>query len=302
MGIKLAKAKKRKKAKKGKKPRKTKKSKKKKKVLKKPTAISKESKIPYETIDDLLLSDYVTKDKLFRLVDLSNLSYTVDESKENLVRKLLYESTMGLDEMANMLWDAEELKEICQLLNLSVKHKQKNNLIGVLISFLQCKKKRKIETIIEEAVEDDLERLRIFNIFVIYPDGRSLFSYNLEAIPIGEASMITSALSAISHLLKEITKSEKRLDSVDVTDKHLLFEYGNENLAPGDSKKKNWNLVGVLMVNNETKEAHQLLEDFLLYFENKYMEYLKPRFDGCIDYFTDADLIIKEVFQEYLDL
>jgi len=289
----LAKAKKRSKTKKSKKKRKSKKSKKKKKVSKKP-------KLAFKTFDDLLLSEKTTKDKLFRLVDLSNLSYTMDESKENLVKKLLYESTMGLDEMANMLWDLDTLKEICQLLNLGVTNKQKNNLIGVLIAFLHCEKQRKIETVIEEAVEEDLERLRIFNLFIIFPDGRSLFSYNLEAIPIGEASMITSALSAIGHLLKEITKSVERLDSIDVTDKHLLFEYGKENLAPDEKKKKNWNLVGVLMVNKENKRAKQLLKDFLNKFEKKYLEFIKPYFDGCIDYFKDAELLIKEVFKEFL--
>ncbi len=287
IGIQLAKAKKIKKTKKLKKSIKEKKNPKKLKKV-------------FNSFDELLLSDKTTKDKLFRLVDLSNLSYTMDESKENLVRKLLYESTMGLDEIANMLWDFDTLKEICQLLDLNTRNKEKNNLIGNLIISLSCEKQRKIETIIEEAVEESTDKLRIFNIFIIFPDGRSLYSYNLEAIPIGEASMITSALSAISHLLKEITKSSKRLDSIDVTDKHLLFEYGKNELAPDDIRKKNWNLVGVLMVNKETKEAKQLLSRFLVKFENLYLEYLMPSFDGCIDYFKSANLLVKEVFHEFL--
>ena len=291
---------------KGKKRLKTKKksktTKKKPKKEEKPVTISDKETIPeinFETLDELLDSSLTRKDKLFYIVDLSNLSYKVDESKESLAEKLLYESTIGLDEMANILWDVYELRDICVGLGLDTTNKNKNNLIGMLIVHLPCKKKRKIKTIIEEAVEDDLERLRIYNIFVMYPDGRNLFSYNLEAIPVGDSSMITSALNAITHLIKEITKGVQ-LDSIDVTDKELIFEYGKVNLAPEDPERIGWNLIGVALINKESKVAKRLLEDFLGKFEKEYVSCLLPRFDGCLDYFKSAIDIVFEVFSEYI--
>ncbi|MHA1892999.1 MAG: hypothetical protein ACTSX4_00705 [Candidatus Helarchaeota archaeon] len=269
------------------------KSKKRKKTKKKSTK-------KFETLDDLLISDFATIDKLFYLVDLSNLSYQIDESKENLAMKLLYESTMGLDEIIDILWNNFELQNICKELDLDITNKSKNHLIGMLIKSLPCKKKRKIRTIIEEAVEEGAERLRIFNIFIMYPDGRSLFSFNLEAIPIGDSSMITSALNAITHLIKEITKGIS-LDSIDVTDKILLFDYGKVNLAPNSQDKIiGWNLIGVLLVSKESKEAKRLLKEFLNKFEDKYVRFLLPRFDGCLDYFKDATELVKEVFKDYM--
>ncbi|NHI93384.1 MAG: hypothetical protein EAX96_12935 [Candidatus Lokiarchaeota archaeon] len=263
------------------------------------TTIKNSSKLEFETFDDLLFSSFTRKDKLFYLVDLSNLSYKVDESKESLADKLLYESTIGLDEMANILWEVFELRDICNGLGLDTANKNKNHLIGMIIKHLSCKKKRKIKTIIEEAVEDDLERLRIYNIFVMYPDGRALFSYNLEAIPVGDSSMITSALNAISHLIKEITKGTK-LDSIDVTDKELIFEYGKVNLAPEDPERIGWNLIGVALINKESKEAKRLLKEFLEKFEKQHIGCLLPRFDGCLDYFKDAIDIVFESFSEYI--
>ena len=257
------------------------------------------STLNFETIDDLLDSSLTRKDKLFYLVDLSNLSYKVDESKESLAEKLLYESTIGLDEMANILWDGYELRDICKGLGLDVSNKNKNHLIGMLIVHLPTRKKRKIHTVIEEAVEDDLERLRIYNIFVMYPDGRNLFSYNLEAIPVGDSSMITSALNAITHLIKEITKGVQ-LDSIDVTDKELIFEYGKVNLAPEDPERIGWNLIGVGLINKESKEAKRLLKYFLEKFEKEYVSCLLPRFDGCLDHFKNAIEIVFEVFSEYI--
>ena len=108
--------------------KKTKVAKKKAKKVKKSLKKKVLDKLEYETLDELLYSSYTRKDKLFYLVDLSNLSYKVDESKESLAEKVLYESTIGLDEMANILWDGYELRDICEKLHLDVTNKNKNHL------------------------------------------------------------------------------------------------------------------------------------------------------------------------------
>jgi len=238
----------------------------------------------FKFFDDLLLSDYTSEKKLLQLIDLGNISRQEFETKESLVSKLLYESIYGLDEILNILFVTSDLEKICKELNYKKIGKNKNHMIGLIIKSLPTRKKRKIETVIEEDEEDD-ERLKIYELFVMYKNGACLFSYNLEPLDIGDSNLITSALNAINSLLQEITKTNSSLDSIDIKEKELIFDY------IGD-------IIGVLLINKETELAKRLLRTFLKQFHDRYKKKLYP-FKGVISDFDDADDLVQQNFSSY---
>lgn len=238
----------------------------------------------FRSFDELLNSELASEEKILELVKLGNISTHIKETKKTLVQKLLYESIYGLDEILNILFTEETLKEISSILGIETRGKNKNNMIGLIVKKIPPKRERKIETVIDEAAEDS-ERLIIYNLFVMYRNGTCLFSYNLERLDIGNSSLITSALNAINGLLQEITKTNSKLDSIDIKEKDLIFEY------IGD-------IVGVLLLNKESEMAKALLKKFLNEFFERYKEHILQYY-GDISVFESAGDLVLENFSSY---
>ncbi|MFX0135323.1 MAG: hypothetical protein ACFFDN_16885 [Candidatus Hodarchaeota archaeon] len=252
----------------------------------------------FKSFDELLLSDMVSKKKILELVDLANISRQETETKKSLCIKILYESTYGLDELLDLCFDQEELEKICHALELDARNKKKANLIGMLVETLPTKKKRKIYTVIEEDLEEEFDRGKIFNLFIAYYDGRCLFSYNPEPLGVGDSHMISSALNAIGHLVRHITKSEQKLRNIDMGDKELIFEYGTMDLTPTKSgTAPQSRLIGVLLVNRETSQMKNFLKKFIKEFEIKYKKCLIPKWDGNMDVFLSAYELVDETLK-----
>ena len=246
----------------------------------------------------MLLSDIVSKKKLQTLVELANISRQSSESKESLCFKIMYESTYGLDEVLDLCFDIKELRKICQMLELDVSDKKKPNLIGMVVETLPPKKRRKIDTVIEEDLEEEFDRAKIFNLFIAYYDGRCLFSYNPEPLGVGDSHLISSALNAIGHLIRHITKSEEKLRNINMGDKELIFEYGTMDLTPTKSDiAPHSRLIGVLLVNRETSQMKKFLKDLIKKFENRYKKYLIPKWDGNTDVFLSAYGLVDEALK-----
>ncbi|MFX0141496.1 MAG: hypothetical protein ACFFDN_48105 [Candidatus Hodarchaeota archaeon] len=237
----------------------------------------------FEFFDDLLVSDFVSEDKLLKLIEMGNISRKERETKTSLAMKVIYESVYGLDEILNILFNKDILGQICEILGLETARKNKINMIGMIIKALPTKEKRKVETIIDEHLEDT-ERLIIYNLFIMYKNGTCLFSYNLEPLDIGDSSLITSALNAINSLLQEIAKTNGKLDHINIENKDLIFDY------KGD-------IIGVLLLNKENEMAKQLLHRFLDEFYEKYLDQIYP-WKGVVSGF-DAEDLVKEYFVSY---
>lgn len=252
----------------------------------------------FKNFDDILLSDLVSKKKILELVELANISRQRTESKESLCLKIMYESTYGLDEVLDVCFDKDELEKICRMLELDASDKKKPNLIGMIVETLPPKKRRKIGTVIEEDLEEEFDRAKIFNLFIANFDGRCLFSYNPEPLGVGDSHLISSALNAIGHLVRHITKSEEKLRNIDMGDKELIFEYGTMNLPPTklDTTPQS-RLIGVLLVNRETSQMKKFLKEFIKKFEIKYKEYLIPIWDGNMDVFLSAYELVDETLK-----
>ncbi len=262
-------------------------------------SIKKEKQIKH--FDDILLSNLVSKKKILELVELANISRQQSESKESLCLKIMYESTYGLDELLDICFDKKELEDICNTLNLDTSDKKKPNLIGMIVETLPPKKKRKVDTVIEEDLEEEFDKAKIFNLFVANFDGRCLFSYNPEPLGVGDSHLISSALNAIGHLIRHITKSEEKLRNIDMGDKELIFEYGTIDLPPTKLESvPQSRLIGVLLVNRETSQMKKFLKEFIKKFEKKYKQFLIPVWNGNMDVFLSAYELVDETLKSVI--
>ncbi|MHC1591829.1 MAG: hypothetical protein ACXQS8_07070 [Candidatus Helarchaeales archaeon] len=260
----------------------------------------KKSRKTLKYFEDLLASKFTNQECLEHLMRLSNVSFKLKESRESMIEKIMYESVLGLDEAADILYNETELRAICKYLGLkNLEGKTKSNLIGMILKQLPPRKQRKIETVIDERVEEERD-LHIYNVFIMHPDGCCLYSYNLEPISVGDVQIITSALNAIDLLVREITKSQKHLDSIDIKDKELIFEYGKMDLTrPGMRQDGPWTLIGVLLLNEDSSLARKLLREVVERFEKTFEKDLLE-FNGCLDKFeAKGDEIIKDIFDFY---
>ncbi|MHA1788423.1 MAG: hypothetical protein ACTSXT_04260, partial [Candidatus Helarchaeota archaeon] len=206
----------------------------------------------------------------------------------------------------NILFTEFELREIWKYIeprsnNFNYK---KSNIIGILIKILPIKGQRKIETVIEEAIDEDMIfRPLIYYLFIMMPDGRAVFTFNFRPIEIGDLTMFTSALNGISILLEELTKRD-RIENIELSTKEqkdteleLMFEYGELEL----NYSLNKNLIGILIVNKETEKIRQALKDFISEFEKKYGNHFLPEWNGRISDFYSAKHLVYKIFSDYLE-
>ncbi len=261
--------------------------------------------VKFKTIDDLLNSDFVILEKLEKLLKIADKN-PENMNKEQMVEILLYDTVLGLDEILNILFTEFELREIWKYIeprsnNFNYK---KSNIIGILIKILPTKGQRKIETVIEEAIDEDMIfRPLIYYLFIMMPDGRAVFTFNFRPIEIGDLTMFTSALNGISILLEELTKRD-RIENIELSTKEqkdteleLMFEYGELEL----NYSLNKNLIGILIVNKETEKIRQALKDFISEFEKKYGNHFLPEWNGRISDFYSAKHLVYKIFSNYLE-
>ncbi|MHA1229463.1 MAG: hypothetical protein ACTSRP_02860 [Candidatus Helarchaeota archaeon] len=258
------------------------------------------------TMDELLLSDFVILEKLKKLLELAEYDIK-DMDKKSMVETLLYDTLLGLDEILNILFTEFELRTILRLIipNKDLANLKKPNLIGITIKSLPTKRQRKIETVIEEAIDEDLIfQPIIYYLFIMVPDGRAVFSFNFRPIEIGDLTMFTSALNGISILLEELTKRD-RLENIELGTKdeadmelELMFEYGEMELNYLNKR----NLIGILLVNRETEPIRKALKEFIKRFEAEYGHHFVPSWNGKISEFYNAKHLIFEIFSDYIEL
>ncbi|MHA1385008.1 MAG: hypothetical protein ACTSR3_14765 [Candidatus Helarchaeota archaeon] len=122
---------------------------------------------------------------------------------------------------------------------------------------------------------------KINHLIVLTESGLPISSWKLGGGPL-DTALISGAISGISGIVREMTKSAKKLSSIDHGDKKVLFHY---------SKLVN----GVMITDKDQPIMHDKLKQFVENFESKYYYYLTP-FDGNLDYFTDADDLLVDIF------
>ncbi|MFX0059559.1 MAG: hypothetical protein ACFE8J_14775 [Candidatus Heimdallarchaeota archaeon] len=122
-------------------------------------------------------------------------------------------------------------------------------------------------------------------LFVIYGDGRDIFSYQFAEDMAQDPALISGMFSAITSFVKETTKSEDLLKKIDHGDITILIEYGK------------YIFCALFVKGNETAEIRARLKEFVETFETKYSEILVD-WSGALIHFKEDHKLVEEIFKE----
>ncbi len=223
-------------------------------------------KVIFSTITEFLSYDEYMKGKARYLiikredVDLDILS---DEREE--IKSILASLETGkiLDEIK-----PTDEKEI-QRFYFTLKYLYNNNLIDVL--------KQEFSYIFEKVVKQGL--------YIIYDDGRGIFDYNFAEEYNQDPGIVSGMFSAITSFIKETTKSQELLKTIDHGDITILLEYGKR-------------IFGALFIKGkQASEVRSNLREFVNQFEAKYADALAD-WSGALIYFKDDHKLVENIFKE----
>ncbi|NHJ25530.1 MAG: hypothetical protein EAX89_13185 [Candidatus Lokiarchaeota archaeon] len=129
------------------------------------------------------------------------------------------------------------------------------------------------------------ERVEKQGLYIIYDDGRGIFDYNFSKEFSQDPGLISGMFSAITSFIKETTRSEDLLKTIDHGDITILLEYGKR-------------IFGALFVKGkQTSEVRSRLKEFVTTFENKYEEILQD-WSGALIHFKEDHILVENIFKE----
>ena len=199
----------------------------------------------------------VTKSEDIKLEDI--------EHEREEVRSLL--EKLEKEQMLDELKPIEE-KEM-QRFYFTLKYLYNNNLIDLL--------RQEFSYIYEKAEKQGL--------YIIYDDGRGIFDYNFSKEFSHDPGIISGMFSAITSFIKETTKSQELLKTIDHGDITILIEYGKR-------------IFGALFIKGkQTTEARSSLIEFVTKFEAKYADVLAD-WSGALIYFKEDNQLVESIFKE----
>ncbi|MFW9938317.1 MAG: hypothetical protein ACFFD5_11760 [Candidatus Thorarchaeota archaeon] len=129
------------------------------------------------------------------------------------------------------------------------------------------------------------ERVEKQGLYVIYGDGRDVFSYQFAEGMTQDPALISGMFSAITSFVRETTKSEDLLKKIDHGDITILIEYGK------------YIFCALFVKGNETAEVRARLKEFVETFESKYSEILVD-WSGALIHFKEDHKLVEDIFKE----
>jgi hypothetical protein len=193
-------------------------------------------------------------------IDLKVIAQEREEVKSLLER-------LETEQMLDKLKPSEE-KEM-QRFYFTLKYLYNNNLIDVL--------KQEFSYIFEKAEKQGL--------YIIYDDGRGIFDYNFSKEYSHDPGIISGMFSAITSFIKETTKSQELLKTIDHGDITILIEYGKR-------------IFGALFIKGkQTTEVRSSLKELVNTFESKYSDVLAD-WSGALIYFKEDNKLVESIFKD----
>ncbi|NHJ20729.1 MAG: ABC transporter ATP-binding protein [Candidatus Lokiarchaeota archaeon] len=193
-------------------------------------------------------------------IDLKDFEQEREEVKA-LVKEL--ETEQMLDKLK-----PDEEKEM-QRFYFTLKYLYNNGLIDVL--------KQEFSYIFEKAEKQGL--------YIIYDDGRGIFDYNFSKEFQHDPGIISGMFSAITSFIKETTKSQELLKTIDHGDITILIEYGKR-------------IFGALFIKGkQTSEVRSSLKELVTRFEAKYEDVLAD-WSGALIYFKEDNKLVESIFKD----
>ena len=185
-----------------------------------------------------------------------------------------------------------EREEVQTLLN-SLEH---DKLLNELIPFEEKEKQRFYFTlkylfnndfidILKPEFSYIFERVEKQGLYIIYDDGRGVFDYSFVREVVHDPGLVSGMVSAITSFIKETTKSQDLLKTIDHGDITILLEYGKR-------------IFGALFIKGkQTSEIRANLKEFVERFELKYKTVLED-WSGALVHFKEDHSMVEEIFQE----
>ena len=122
-------------------------------------------------------------------------------------------------------------------------------------------------------------------LYIIYDDGRGIFNYSFSEEFDQDPGLISGMFSAITSFIKETTRSQDLLKTIDHGDIRILLEYGNR-------------VFGALFIKGkQSTVVRSQLREFVTTFENKYADVLKD-WSGALNHFKDDNKLVEQLFKE----
>jgi hypothetical protein len=122
-------------------------------------------------------------------------------------------------------------------------------------------------------------------LYIIYDDGRGVFDYSFVQEVIQDPGLVAGMVSAITSFIKEATRSQDLLKTIDHGDITIILEYGKR-------------IFGALFIKgNQTAEVRAKLKTFVERFEEKYKTVLED-WSGALVHFKEDHLLVEDIFKE----
>ncbi len=220
----------------------------------------------FSTVTEFLSYDEYMKGKArYLIIKREDVDYYILSDEREEIKSILASLETGkiLDEIK-----PTDEKEI-QRFYFTLKYLYNNNLIDVL--------KQEFSYIFEKVVKQGL--------YIIYDDGRGIFDYNFAEEYNQDPGIVSGMFSAITSFIKETTKSQELLKTIDHGDITILLEYGKR-------------IFGALFIKGkQASEVRSNLREFVNKFEAKYADALAD-WSGALIYFKDDHKLVENIFKE----
>jgi len=193
-------------------------------------------------------------------VDLENLALERDEVKSLL-------SSIETEKILEDVKPTDE-KEM-QRFYFTLKYLYNNGYIDLL--------KQEFSYLFEKAEKQGL--------YIIYDDGRGIFDYNFAEEYNHDPGIVSGMFSAITSFIKETTKSQELLKTIDHGDITILIEYGKR-------------IFGALFIKGkQSTEVRSSLKELITTFEAKYADVLAD-WSGALIYFKEDNKLVERIFKD----
>jgi len=220
----------------------------------------------FSTVTEFLSYDEYMKGKArYLIIKREDVDYYILSDEREEIKSILASLETGkiLDEIK-----PTDEKEI-QRFYFTLKYLYNNNLIDVL--------KQEFSYVFEKVVKQGL--------YIIYDDGRGIFDYNFAEEYNQDPGIVSGMFSAITSFIKETTKSQELLKTIDHGDITILLEYGKR-------------IFGALFIKGkQASEVRSNLREFVNQFEAKYADALSD-WSGALIYFKDDHKLVENIFKE----
>ncbi len=223
-------------------------------------------KVIFSTVTEFLSYDEYMKGKAqYLITKRESVDFYILSDEREEIKSILASLETGktLDEIK-----PTDEKEI-QRFYFTLKYLYNNNLIDIL--------KQEFSYIYEKVEKQGL--------YIIYDDGRGIFDYNFSTDYNHDPGIVSGMFSAITSFIKETTKSQELLKTIDHGDITILIEYGKR-------------IFGALFIKGkQTTEVRSHLRELVNKFETKYADALAD-WSGALIYFKDDHKLVEDIFKE----